>query len=107
VGRLELAQEIAGADQIDAFVNHGAPPLDVAVFEQKERAQHLQRVRQNEGEQRRRIGDDEAIPPAYRCARNASRIARRPRSRATTFRPFIGAIGGRSPRSPNAASTWI
>jgi hypothetical protein len=34
--RFQLAQKILGADQTDALIDDGAPPLDVAVLEQQE-----------------------------------------------------------------------
>jgi hypothetical protein len=67
--------------------------------------QRIKRVRQSKRKERGCIGDDKAIGSAHPHARKASRIATRPRSRAATLGPSIGATGGLRPNAPSPPST--
>jgi len=57
--------------------------------------------------QRRGFRDYRMIDHAhgFACSRSRWRRMARPRRRASTFGPSIGAIGGRRPNSPSSAST--
>jgi hypothetical protein len=58
-----------------------------------------------QGDQRRGVGDNKPETARQGAALRAARMKARPRSRASRLGPSIGAIGGRNPRAPSAAST--